>query len=196
MCKFGNSGSTKVKMGEREGHNTNKLAQRVTLIIMLKRAYRNTISAFQSRSNDRSQRRETDPSNEYKESGQQEDDYKQPLELDKALYRYHKERHTPLATSTTLEQQQQSHQLFLPLLPYELLVQIFKKLELNDLFCCAVVSKSWCDFMANWPTFWQILSCELPHINKNNLNALLRREAKEFKLDGPISTISPLPAIV
>ncbi|KAI8138670.1 hypothetical protein BJV82DRAFT_630094, partial [Fennellomyces sp. T-0311] len=59
-------------------------------------------------------------------------------------------------------------------------------LEFRDLLRCTGVCQAWCNFMIDWPEFWQKLSVEMPQVQRSTLDPLLRRQAQEFRLDGPM----------
>ncbi|KAI9244354.1 hypothetical protein BDA99DRAFT_610159 [Phascolomyces articulosus] len=85
--------------------------------------------------------------------------------------------------SATLAQRSRG---FHQLLPYDILATIFGKLDFRDLLRCTGVCTQWCDFMMDWPEFWQKLSREMPQMNRSTLDPLLRRQAQEFRLEGPL----------
>ena len=71
-------------------------------------------------------------------------------------------------------------------LPYDVLVQIFNCLDFRDMLRCTGVCQQWCNFMMEWPEFWERMSREMPQMNRSTLDPLLRRQAQEFRLEGPL----------
>ncbi|KAG2222738.1 hypothetical protein INT45_011226 [Circinella minor] len=85
--------------------------------------------------------------------------------------------------SATLTQRSRGFHQFLP---YDVLIQIFSSLDFRDMLRCTGVCQQWCNFMMEWPEFWQKMSREMPQVNRSTLDPLLRRQAQEFRLEGPL----------
>ncbi|KAI7849159.1 hypothetical protein BDC45DRAFT_290125 [Circinella umbellata] len=85
--------------------------------------------------------------------------------------------------SATLAQRSRGFHQFLP---YDVLIQIFNKLDFRDMLRCTGVCQQWCNIMMEWPEFWQKMSREMPQVNRSTLDPLLRRQAQEFRLEGPL----------
>ncbi|KAI9244353.1 hypothetical protein BDA99DRAFT_595308 [Phascolomyces articulosus] len=179
-------------------------------MVMLKQAYSNLISSLQF-SGEKSSKKQQQPiqpidqaqkliqtsptsSRGYLASAQI---YRQKNQLRKALNIYRQglqlvPQNDPYYDQLQKEKNQVSATLvqrnrgFHQLLPYDILATIFGKLDFRDLLRCTGVCTQWCDFMMDWPEFWQKLSREMPQMNRSTLDPLLRRQAQEFRLEGPL----------
>ncbi|KAI9496720.1 hypothetical protein BDB00DRAFT_926596 [Zychaea mexicana] len=121
--------------------------------------------------------------------------YKESGDLQKALGVYRQglrfvPPEDPLHAQLQKEKQQVSATLlqrsrgFHQLLPYDVVCLIFGSLDFRDMLRCTGVCQGWCNFMMDWPEFWQRMSREMPQMSRSTLDPLLRRQAQEFRLDG------------
>ncbi|KAI8138665.1 hypothetical protein BJV82DRAFT_673430 [Fennellomyces sp. T-0311] len=74
---------------------------------------------------------------------------------------------------------------FLQLHPYDVWNLVFKHLDLGDFLQCTGVCQAWYNFMIHWPEFWQHF-LRVPHMNRLAMDILIRRQAHEFCLHGPM----------
>ncbi|KAI8138666.1 hypothetical protein BJV82DRAFT_673431 [Fennellomyces sp. T-0311] len=74
-------------------------------------------------------------------------------------------------------------------LPYDIICRIFGFLDYKTLLQCVNVCQEWCDFLLNWPDFWRILSKEAPQVSRSTWISLMRHQAQELDLRGPMSAV-------
>ena len=90
-----------------------------------------------------------------------------------------------------MEQQKQHHATsfygFRYIFPYDIMCQIFNKLELRDLLKSTRVCFEWYHFLMEWPEFWKQLSVKMPQIDKPTFDkkAMCWR-LQEFRVVGPM----------
>ncbi|KAI9268248.1 hypothetical protein BDA99DRAFT_359804 [Phascolomyces articulosus] len=71
-------------------------------------------------------------------------------------------------------------------LPNEVISLIFGYLDIGDLFVCTSICTEWFEFITDWSEFWEALLARMPHMSKETIMPIMRRQTRTFCLVGPM----------